>query len=59
MRLGVAEASLLGVCAEEEDFFTGVVAPITCCLYYLFFNYLYVYLFQRRVLAKIYLFQRR
>ena len=52
-------ACLLGVCAEEEDFSTGVVAPTTCCLYYLFFNYLYVLVFRRKEVVDVLVFRRK
>ena len=47
-----------------EDFFAWEDFHKGCgfyylSVYYLSFNYLYVYPFQRRILTKIYLFQRR
>ena len=41
MRFGEAESMFAGACAGGGDFSTGIVATTTCCLYYLFFNYLY------------------
>ena len=40
-------AHCLGLLGGEESFST-VVAPTTCCLYYLFFNYLYGAVFMRK-----------
>ena len=57
-RFGIAESVFFEVLLEGR-IFSQSSSLLLLEVYYLFFNYLYVYPFQRSLLAKIYPFQRR
>ena len=58
MRFGGDESVMVGVCLDEVDFFTVVVAPITCKFTTCVLTTCMVSLFRRRIWGVVSLFRR-